>query len=60
MYYIFIICVLKGIQKINVVHLTDDLLEIEEKKIIKKIVMITMETKSINNAKFTRERIGLG
>jgi hypothetical protein len=30
MYYIFIICVLKGIQK--VVHLTDDLLEMEEKK----------------------------
>jgi hypothetical protein len=60
MYYIFIIRVLKGIQKINVVHLTDDLLEIEENKIIKKIVTITMETKSINNAKFTRGRIGLG
>ena len=36
MYYIFIICVFKGIQKINVVHLTDDLLEIEEGKNNKK------------------------
>lgn len=36
MYYIFIICVLKGIQKtIKVIHLTDNLLKIE-KKILKK------------------------